>query len=574
MRTKLKVSTRWFIIIFFLLITTGSISAIHYQDGETIPLRNQPMLFTTGDHSSYSHPFLDDSTWDKITIPYDWKTDYPEYDGISWIRFKVFFPDPLPVEAPVLLFGQILETDQLYLNGSLVGKNGNYRFQTDHGYTLQRFYPIPGQFIKPGEINVFAFRIDNAGADWGGPLNGQFFIGPSSMIYEKHTKSNNLNLIFILIYLIVGISFIFFFVRIPSDQNFLIFGIFCIILSFYNFTFSPSRFYFIYHYYFWSTIQYITINAIMAGFIFFVLTYFKIKMRLYFKAYFIISLIVFMIQLFTRQPDFLRFINQYFILPVMCINMIIFIIILIRLFKKNQDAPKFLVALLIFFIGVTNDILITIGVQFFMYHSIMLSNYFFLGLVLVIAMIVATNSMKRIQQISFLNQKLTGQYKQIQDLMNEKNRFYYKMSDSLRNPLNIIMGQVQFLLLDGIQIERSSGLMDILENIHQDKNPPVHNNWNKLTDISLSLLNQLKKHDLLNVSIIQLVKSHPDFNNNRIYADILDQIELMLKTTHNHYIENLELISEAGISLTSTIDQIINESAKNDDLEDLNKDTE
>ena len=102
---------------------------------------------------------LDDSAWEVVSIPHTWNDrdvldDTPGfYRGIGWYRRNVYI-DSLAENKTVYIYfeGANQEVD-LYVNEQLVGSHKG-------GYTRFSFDITP--YIKSGEFNLFAIKVDNA----------------------------------------------------------------------------------------------------------------------------------------------------------------------------------------------------------------------------------------------------------------------------------------------------------------------------------------------------------------------------------------------------------------------------
>ena len=86
-------------------------------------------------------PFPDDNTWTPIRTGAPWEQEgHPGYNGYAWYRFHAFLPASLvaPKDSITLFIGKIDDADEIYLNGSLVGKTGS--FPTDkEGYITKNY---------------------------------------------------------------------------------------------------------------------------------------------------------------------------------------------------------------------------------------------------------------------------------------------------------------------------------------------------------------------------------------------------------------------------------------------------
>lgn len=118
---------------------------------------------------------LDDEEWSKIMVPSPWeKQGIRNFDGIGWYRKKFQLPDQLNGHELVLLVGKIDDFDQVYLNGTLIGKTkDDRRFSFSTSYLELRIYNVPKNLIKPGQLNTLVVRVEdigNIGGIYEGPV--------------------------------------------------------------------------------------------------------------------------------------------------------------------------------------------------------------------------------------------------------------------------------------------------------------------------------------------------------------------------------------------------------------------
>ena len=131
--------------------------------GPTSP-RIAPPPGNFGGHFTHTHANYDDSGWRKLNLPHDWgiegpfKQEYPgdtgklPWWGVAWYR-KHF-------DVPASDAGRrlVLEIDGAMAH-SLVWLNGHFVGGWPYGYTSYQLDLTP--FVKPGEKNVLAIRLDN-----------------------------------------------------------------------------------------------------------------------------------------------------------------------------------------------------------------------------------------------------------------------------------------------------------------------------------------------------------------------------------------------------------------------------
>ena len=97
--------------------------------------------------------------WRTINIPGYWEDQgIKDLNGVVWYRKEIDIPAAMTGKEAKLFLGRIVDADELYINGKLVG-NTTYQYP-------QRRYKLPEGVLKPGK-NLFVIRVTNTGGKGG-----------------------------------------------------------------------------------------------------------------------------------------------------------------------------------------------------------------------------------------------------------------------------------------------------------------------------------------------------------------------------------------------------------------------
>jgi len=156
--------------------------------------------FQIGNNDKWSEPDQNDKAWVDIQVPAEWENEgFHGYDGYAWYRVHFDGRNLKPNEAHYLVLGFIDDVDETFLNGTLVGKTGNFppRFRT--AYNSNREYFIGNELINFKGDNVIAVKVYDeyqiGGIAKGKP--GIYVSGGSEQLLQnlygawKFTKSNH-----------------------------------------------------------------------------------------------------------------------------------------------------------------------------------------------------------------------------------------------------------------------------------------------------------------------------------------------------------------------------------------------
>ncbi len=160
------------ITLFILGMLMVSSSTLATELERVVNLRGS-WKFSIGDNKKWSESNYDDSNWDNIYAPGAWENEgYFGYDGYAWYRKSFNGDDVKDVNNLFILAGYIDDSDQVYINGQLIGFSGGMPPKYATAFNAKRMYYIPKGIVKAGKKNVIAIRVyDDGGA--GGIVHGR-----------------------------------------------------------------------------------------------------------------------------------------------------------------------------------------------------------------------------------------------------------------------------------------------------------------------------------------------------------------------------------------------------------------
>jgi sialate O-acetylesterase len=138
--------------------------------------------FSTGDRKEWLDPKFDDSRWKPTVVPLLWDAQgLKDYDGFAWYRVRFRVPNFDATRPIILVLGRIDDVDEVYLNGSLIGRTGRMPPEWEQGEAYQqlRAYTIPAGRLQPGSEAVLAIRV------YDGLLHGGIYDGPIGFVTRE-----------------------------------------------------------------------------------------------------------------------------------------------------------------------------------------------------------------------------------------------------------------------------------------------------------------------------------------------------------------------------------------------------
>jgi AraC-like DNA-binding protein len=260
-------------------------------------------LIIKGDNPVYKEPAIDESRWKAVSLPSTWGSYFKKYSGICWYRTHITFPSDEPVRALGVRLGKISDADEVYFNGALIGKSGQFPPHQVSAYDKKRLYEIPVQLIRPGEDNVLAVRVQGLFEhNVSGLYEGPFEIGPyAAMLFHFYT-GEFIPVFTVLVYIVISLYFLVIFINRSFDREYLFFSIFAFVCALYLSFWSQWK-YFLFpgNFLFFKKIEYILVQAIVPLLLTYVLSFYKKRLSRLHYLYFGLSLIGALTVLFTSN---------------------------------------------------------------------------------------------------------------------------------------------------------------------------------------------------------------------------------------------------------------------------------
>lgn len=167
-----------------LMIAALLLAGLAINAQQTINLNT--WKFKSGGTLEWAEPLYNDSDWNTVTTGKSWETQgYPGYNGYAWYRVRFNLPSGIKnstayKDSVLLCLGFINNSDQVFLNGKLLGQNARIVnpgdspisedvFRREPGFNLSRNYAVS---VKDTRLlwdreNVLAVRVHNT-RDGGG----------------------------------------------------------------------------------------------------------------------------------------------------------------------------------------------------------------------------------------------------------------------------------------------------------------------------------------------------------------------------------------------------------------------
>ncbi len=177
--------------------------------GSRLDLRGDDWRIRFEDSARFRSPAYDDQRWEKIRVPSNWALRN-SYAGVAWYR-KTIVLDAAFLSAnrgPVALYIEtMLDSDEAYWNGSLIGGMGEIDDFRSHAYGRPRVYSIPREILRPGE-NVLAVRVRGFFSQDAGIRSGEVYLDHPLAIEARIVLAEQLQLLIAFAFLALAIIFL------------------------------------------------------------------------------------------------------------------------------------------------------------------------------------------------------------------------------------------------------------------------------------------------------------------------------------------------------------------------------
>lgn len=320
-----------------------------------------------------------------------------------WLAKSVILPNIIQTNSVGIRLGTISDRDRTYFNGILIGATGEFGQTYPSGYDKVRIYEVPTNIIRKGGENLILVEAEEYFPNTMGIDQDKTEIGPVRLIEKSFINFEYVKLVLLMIYLVVGIYYLFLFARRRKEKENFTFGIFTIMLVFYQIMRNQLRNEFNFDFVLMKKVEYIVIATIVPVFTHFIRQLFNFEWKLPQKICDGILFTVFVYEMVFTNIQHYNIINTMIVQPIWIIYMIfIFYFLIKRVKEKSQDAMFILSGVVVIFIAVIVDILSTRGI--FIFPKIM--GYAFFFFISSLAIILANKSVRLHEEVEELNQNL------------------------------------------------------------------------------------------------------------------------------------------------------------------------
>lgn len=413
------------LILFCFLFLTFQCSRTTDENTVVLRLDGEDWGIYFNDNADLLNPEFNPNNLDIISVPNNFRNLNKSYKGSIWVRKSFDITTEQHQKSLALQLGKVYQSDEVFINGVLIGKN-NSAFGKDpeeYAFGRPRIYPIPHDLLLEGE-NVLIIKIDSSLSTSAGIITGPIRIVTYEEAINGNLYDSLVELIFVGFYLFIALFFFINFFNLSENKEYLSFSILALIFSGYELSKNEVRFLLFNHFAILKFIEYSFLLILPYGFIKFIQDFFELKPFPYQRIYLLTQFFFIAVFLIIQNPVFwYNFIGYWDIHLLAVIGYAIYVT-LIKFREQKRGSTIHLLALVYLLYSILKEILIERG---YLNSNSSLETSF---LVYLILMTLALRF-----QFLMMKRKLQNRYERLREADSLREKIFFYMDAMISGPL-------------------------------------------------------------------------------------------------------------------------------------------
>ncbi|TGL63977.1 stage II sporulation protein E [Leptospira ognonensis] len=381
--------------------------------------------------------------WKKIRVPGNIIKQLPELQGKKEIILARWIQLPSNLSNNLSLrLGVINDCDEVFWNGIKIGATGDWNSKYPQAYDKIRIYPIPSNLVRNGGNHLLLIRVKPFFASTAGIEQDSTWIGHTDQILRKFYIDEFVKIIFLTVYLTVGVYFLFLFIRRKRQSENFYFALFSLCLVLYNLLRNQIKYEFGFSFLTMKRVEYCLLIMLLPLMFHFIRNLFEFNNKRLYKLFDALALCFILIFIIDDNIEHYDLITKNFIQPSWIFYVILILYFLIkRITEKNKQAYVVLIGLLFVMFASGIDIISTRGIIVFP----RILGYAFLAFNISLALVLANSFVKVHEEVENLNKNLESKVeertielnqslREVQNLKEQQDGDYF-LTSLLINPL-------------------------------------------------------------------------------------------------------------------------------------------
>ncbi|MBX7057015.1 MAG: SpoIIE family protein phosphatase [Leptospirales bacterium] len=346
-----------------------------------------------------------------------------------WLRREILLPAG-PAPQLSIHLSRINDRDRVYWNGTLIGQSGAWGARVASAYDRERTYAIPESLVRGGQINTLLVHIQGYNAAYVGFDQGGLQFGPTELIYQASQRRLLLVISFAVAYFVVGLYFLFLFVRRRQERENFLFALFCFTVVVFQLLKEQIKYQSGLSFLSLKRAEFVCLYTLGPLFYLFLRSYFDLRVWQFRRwldggaiAGSLLCAAALGYTLLNDDPDAWWKVQSVLIVPVAwpLLNIAMASILVFKAVRGDSDARLMLGGFIALFVGVLTDQLISFGVL----AMRPIFGYLFSAFIFMVAIILSNRFLRLHREVEDLNQnlekKVADRTRQLQETLSEVN---------------------------------------------------------------------------------------------------------------------------------------------------------
>ncbi|TGN18883.1 7TM-DISM domain-containing protein [Leptospira idonii] len=301
------IKNRFFLQIALLLLLVGFADCSRVTDKSTVAvsLEGEDWGIQFEHSTDILNPDFNANSLELTKVPGNFRNINRSYRGPIWIRKSFEITKDQNEKSLSLQLGRIYQSDEVFINGVLIGKNNSAFGENpdDYSFGRPRIYPIPHHLLLEGE-NILVIKIDSDLSTSAGIITGPIRVVTYEEALEGNFYDSLVELIFVGFYLFIALFFFINYFKMPDKKEYLSFSILALIFSAFELSRNESRFLLWDHFLAFKLIEYGFLLILPYGFIKFIQDFFELKPFRYQLVYLVFQILFLLVFIVIPKPVF------------------------------------------------------------------------------------------------------------------------------------------------------------------------------------------------------------------------------------------------------------------------------
>lgn len=428
------------LFLFFVSLFFAGCNRITDETTVVLKLDGEDWGILFDESAQILSPEFNANSLEVTKVPGNFRNLNRSYRGSIWIRKNFEITTEQHQKSLALQLGRIYQSDEVFINGVLIGKNNSAFAEEpdDYAFGRPRIYPIPHDLLLEGE-NILIIRIQSNLTTSAGIITGPVRIVTYEEAINGNLYDSLVELIFVGFYLFIALFFFINYFKLRDKKEYFSFSILALGFSAFELSRNEIRFFIWNNFSVFKFIEYGFLFLLPYGFIKFIQDFFELKPFRYQNIYLYSHAVFLLIFAIIPKPEFwYNFIGYWDLHLFIVIGYALFVT-----FYKLRDSVRgsliHFLALIYLLYSILKEVLIERG--YLNAESSLEKSFLFYLVLMTLALRFQFLMMKR---------KLQGRFDRLKEADSLREKIFFYMDAMISGPLRT-MREKLFMYRESIQ---------------------------------------------------------------------------------------------------------------------------